>query len=180
MELDQLRYPIGKLDTTQPHTPENREKWKKTIRKFPKKLKKTIKSLNGEHLSTPYRPDGWTVRQVIHHLADSHVNSYIRFRWALTEDSPMIKAYHENLWAELPDAKYGSIKPSMEILKGVHSRWSRLLDEMTDDDYNKELGHPQWKHPLSLSFMLSLYAWHCDHHLAHITQLIKREGWKVK
>jgi hypothetical protein len=179
MDLDKLRYPIGKLDTTQKQNAENRAKWKRIIRKFPKRLKKTIASLNGEQLSIPYRPDGWTVRQVVNHLADSHVNSYIRFRWALTEEAPVIKAYHEQLWAELPDAKYGNVKPSLDILKGVHSRWSRLLDEMSEEDYQRELGHPEWKNNLSLGFMLSLYAWHCEHHLAHITNLIKSEGWRV-
>ena len=105
------------------------------------------------------------------------MNGYIRFKWAITEEKPIIKAYDEKSWAELSDAKNGDIKDSITILKGVHARWVNLLEDMSESDFQKELAHPEWKNNLSLSFMLSLYAWHCDHHLAHIKHLIKREGW---
>ena len=177
ISLEKLKYPIGRLDRNQEHTPINRKMWIKTIKRLPKKLNKLTKGLSKEQLATPYRPDGWTVRQVVNHLADSHVNSYIRFRWALTEDTPIIKAYDEKSWAELSDAKNGDIKDSITILKGIHARWVNLLEDMSESDFQKELAHPEWKNNLSLSFMLSLYAWHCDHHLAHIKHLIKREGW---
>lgn len=177
MDIDKLKYPIGRLDKNQAFTEKNRRKWIKTIKKLPKRLNKTVSKLNDQQLDTPYRPGGWTVRQVIHHMADSHVNSYIRFRWALTEDSPMIKAYEEKSWAELPDAKDSDIDASLLMLGGIHERWTRLLESMSEEDFARELGHPEWKNNLSLNFMCSLYAWHCKHHLAHITELIKRKGW---
>jgi hypothetical protein len=177
MDIQNLKYPIGKLDKDQKYTVKNRKKWIKTIKKLPKRLKKVVTKLDDSQLNTPYRPEGWTVRQVVHHLADSHVNSYIRFRWTLTEDSPMIKAYDEKSWAELPDAKNSDIDASLLMLSAIHKRWGRLLESMSNEDFARELGHPEWDKSLSLNFMCSLYAWHCEHHLAHITELIKREGW---
>ena len=177
MDIEKLKYPIGKFDRSKEMTPKRRQKCIKTIGRYPKKLKRVVSTLSEEQLNTPYRPDGWTVRQVVNHLADSHINSYIRFRWALTEETPMIKAYDEKSWAELPDAKYGSVKDSLTILKGVHARWFSLLTEMSDMDFKKELSHPDWNSNLSLDTMLSLYTWHCNHHMAHITELIKRENW---
>lgn len=177
MDIEKLKYPIGRLDRNQKFTEKNRKKWIKTIKKLPKRLEKVVNQLNEDQLNTPYRPEGWTVRQLIHHIADSHVNSYIRFRWALTEDSPMIKAYDEKSWAELPDAKDSDVGASLLILTGIHKRWVHLLESMTEDDFAREMGHPDWKNNLSLDFMSSLYAWHSKHHLAHITKLIKRKGW---
>ena len=133
--------------------------------------------LTDHQLDTPYRPGGWTVRQLIHHIADSHLNSYVRFRWALTEDTPVIKAYDEKEWAELPDAQSAPIKYSLNLLKAVHGRWSLLLERMSPDDFEKELSHPEWKYNLSLNDMVQLYHWHGSHHLAHITGLIAREEW---
>ncbi len=177
MELEKLRYPIGRFSAPKKMTPKKRKEYIKVISKYPKRLKKAVKNLSEDQLNTPYRPEGWTVRQVVNHVADSHINSYIRFRWTMTEDAPMIKAYDEKSWAELPDAKYGNIEDSLSILKGVHARWTTLLKEMSDLDYQRELGHPEWKENLSLNTMLALYVWHCEHHLAHITSLIEREGW---
>lgn len=177
MNIEKLKYPIGKFDSKRKASDKNIAKWKKTIRKFPKRLKKVVATLSIAQLNTPYRPDGWTVKQVVHHLADSHVNSYVRFKWSLTEDTPIIKAYDERLWAELVDANDDNLTHSMTIIKGVHGRWSDVMDQMERVDFNKELSHPEWKNNLSLNTMLSLYAWHCDHHLAHITELIKRNNW---
>ena len=178
MTMDELRYPIGKFNPSQEISIKNRKKWIKTIRRFPKKIRAAVKKLNDEQLDTPYRPGGWTIRQVVHHVADSHINSYVRFKWTLTEDTPEIKAYEQEGWAELPDAKTGPIKPSLTILEGVHQRWYQLLKSMSDEDFARELTHPEWDFKLSLNRMLSLYAWHCKHHLAHITNLTSSEEFK--
>lgn len=177
MDLEQLKYPIGKFEISPDYDADMRAKMIANIKSFPQRLTTVVMELNEEQLDTPYRPEGWTVRQVIHHVADSHINSYIRFRWTLTEETPNIKAYDEKLWAELPDAKSAPIKFSLNLLKAVHARWTLLMERMSDDDFSKELGHPEWKNNLSLDKMLQLYNWHCDHHLAHITTLMEREGW---
>ncbi len=177
MDLERLKYPIGKFNPKQEFSSRNLKKWRKTIRKFPKRLKKVVVDLSAEQLNTPYRPGGWTVKQVVHHVADSHINSYVRFKWTLTEDTPIIKAYDEKLWAMLPDANDDNLQHTFTILKGIHGRWTCLLEGMSHNDFQQNLSHPEWKNNLSLGTMLALYAWHCDHHLAHITELIKRENW---
>ena len=176
-ELELLRYPIGRFSPQEHLTDAERSVLINNIKSFPQRLTGVITELNEEQLNTPYRPEGWTVRQLVHHIADSHVNSYIRFRWTLTEDTPTIKAYEQADWAELPDAKNGPVNLSLNILKAIHSRWVLLMERMTSDDFSKELGHPEWKKNLSLDFMVQMYSWHCDHHLTHITALIHREGW---
>lgn len=178
--LEHLKFPLGRFDTEQPKTEENRARWKKTIADFPHKLKGVAEQLSDSQLDTHYRPEGWTVRQVIHHLADSHMNAYIRFKWALTEDRPTIKAYDQTPWAELDDARVGDIKPSLDVLTGVHARLSTLLGSMSEDQYNLEILHPEWTQPLSTARLLSLYAWHSEHHLAHITHLADRSSWNLK
>lgn len=175
--IESLKYPIGKFQRPTALTQQDRIKLIKSIQKLPKRLTKTVEYLSEEQLNTPYRPGGWTVAQVVHHLPDSHVNSYIRFKWALTEDTPIIKAYDEKLWSETPDATTTDIKSSLQLLKGLHKRWSRVLTNMTEQDYARELSHPEWSSNLSLDTMLALYSWHCDHHLAHVQELVKREGW---
>ncbi len=175
--IESLKYPIGKFQRPTALTQQDRIKLIKSIQKLPKRLTKTVEYLSEEQLNTPYRPGGWTVAQVVHHLPDSHVNSYIRFKWALTEDTPIIKAYDENLWSKTPDATTTDIKSSLQLLKGLHKRWSRVLTNMTEQDYARELSHPEWSSYLSLDTMLALYSWHCDHHLAHIRELVKRERW---
>ena len=174
--LEQLRYPIGKPDLPQTLTAEERNQRMDIISETPDKLKLLVNHLNNEQLDTPYRPEGWTVRQVVHHMVDSHINSYVRFRWALTEDKPLIKAYDEKAWAELPDAKFGDIAMSLNLLSYLHQRWVNLLKSMTSTDWQKVLQHPV-SGALTLDQMLSLYAWHCTHHLAHISGLIGRNGW---
>jgi uncharacterized damage-inducible protein DinB len=175
--IESLKYPIGKFQKPASLSQNDRIELIKSIRKLPKRLTKAVEYLSDEQLNTPYRPGGWTVAQVVHHLPDSHVNSYIRFKWALTEDTPMIKAYDENLWSETPDATSTDISASLQLLKGLHKRWTRVLTNMSERDYARELSHPEWSNNLSLDTMLALYAWHCDHHLAHVRELIKRKGW---
>lgn len=177
MDLEQLRYPIGKFKVSDNYNDDIRAQMIANIKSYPQRLTTVVMELKEEQLDTPYRPDGWTIRQVIHHLADSHVNSYVRFRWTLTEDTPMIKAYNESSWAELPDASSAPIKFSLNLLKSIHARWTLLMERMSEKDFSKELGHPEWDNNLSLDTMLQLYSWHCDHHLAHITSLMQRQGW---
>lgn len=177
MDLEKYRYPIGRFDAKQAFTSAKRNERIDRIRRFPSDLLSIVKDLDATQLNTPYRPNGWTVAQLVHHLADSHLNSYIRFRWALTEDSPLIKAYDQRKWAELGDAKSSDISPSIQILEGVHHRWVKLLSHLKPEDFKSQLSHPEWSDKLDLEMMLALYTWHCDHHLAHIQELIKREGW---
>jgi hypothetical protein len=167
-ELFKLRYPIGKYTKPEAFTPDLIKKFIDTIEAFPDKLKKETESLNDEQLDTPYRPGGWTIRQVVHHCADSHMNSFMRFKLALTEDKPSIKPYKEQLWAELPDSKNLSIVPSLTLLEGLHHRWVALLKFLSKDDFAKTFIHPEHGRVIRLDENLGIYAWHCDHHLAHI------------
>lgn len=172
---EDLRYPVGKFDSDLEVTPETRQKFIRTISELPEKLKEAVENLSDEQLDTPYRPEGWTVRQVVHHIADSHLNCLCRFKLALTEDFPTIRAYYEDRWAELSDSKL-PVEPSLKIIEGVHSRWTELLNSMTDEDFQRKLNHPEtgeW----DLDKLLGLYDWHSRHHLAHITTLAERENW---
>lgn len=135
-----------------------------------------VEGLSDAQLDTRYRPEGWTARQVVHHVADSHMNSYIRFRWALTEEVPLIKAYEEQLWAELPDARTMAPRVSLELLDALHRRWTALLQQMTEADFAKRLRHPV-SGEATLGKMTALYAWHGRHHVAHIERLRERMGW---
>lgn len=177
MDLEKLKYPIGKFERKESIDTSERAELIANIKSFPQRLTTVVMELNEEQIDTQYRPEGWTVRQVVHHAADSHINSYIRFRWALTEDTPTIKAYNETEWAELPDAKNAPIKFSLNLLKSVHARWTLLMERMSEKEFGRELSHPEWKNNLSLDDMLQLYSWHCAHHLAHITSLMERKGW---
>jgi uncharacterized damage-inducible protein DinB len=173
---EDLRYPIGKFDSSREVTPELRREFIKTIADLPLKIAEAVEGLSDEQLDTEYRPEGWTVRQTVHHIADSHLNSYCRFKLALTEDKPTIRPYHEDLWAELPDSKL-PIDVSLKIIEGIHERWVVLLESFTEDDFKKELNHPDsglW----TLDKFLGLYEWHSRHHTAHITRLRERNGWK--
>lgn len=177
MDIEKLQYPIGKFKSPEKVSGEQRNEFIRNIEELPQKVANAVKGFSSEQLDTPYRPGGWTVRQVIHHMADSHINSYVRFRWALTEDEPMIKAYEEKPWAELPDAKSGDVELSLNLLSALHARWVTLLKSMSDEDFSRQLGHPEWTNKLSLNKMAALYSWHCLHHTAHITKLIERKGW---
>ncbi|MGI8885039.1 MAG: YfiT family bacillithiol transferase [Pyrinomonadaceae bacterium] len=170
-----LRFPIGKFDSGREITPELRRKFIKEIKDLPGNLSNAVAELCDERLDTPYRPEGWTVRQTVHHIADSHLNSYCRFKFALTEDVPTIRPYYEDRWAELKDSEM-PIDVSMKIIEGVHARWANLLDSMSDEDFQRKLIHPEtgeW----TLEKLLGLYEWHGNHHTAHITKLRERNNW---
>jgi uncharacterized damage-inducible protein DinB len=175
MDLEQLKYPIGKFK----YVGFTDEYWQQSIdsiENLPAKLNDAVRNLSESQLDTPYRAEGWTVRQLVHHIADSHMNAYIRFKLALTEDSPIIKPYEEQLWAELPDSKL-PIHHSLELIKALHYRWTTLLKTLKKEDFDKVFVHPANIRPMALNFVLGLYAWHSMHHTAHITELIKRENW---
>lgn len=170
------RFPIGKFDHNITVTKEMRNDFIKTIESLPSQLRKEVENLSRQQLDTPYRDGGWTVRQVTHHLPDSHINSYVRFKLALTENNPAIKTYEEHLWAELPDTFKTPIDVSLNLLESLHARWAILLRSLTDEQFERTFQHPEWG-DITLSKTLALYAWHCEHHLAHITELKKRMGW---
>ena len=172
-----LRFPVGKFVRPESLTPEQRKEAIKTLAEAPAKLKTALKRLNEKQLDTPYRPDGWTVRQVVHHLADSHMNALTRFKLGLTEDMPTIKPYDEARWAELDDGKSKLVDESVQLLTALHARWVYLLERMKPADFSRKINHPEWKQPMSLDTLLALYEWHSRHHVAHITELRKREGW---
>lgn len=170
-----LRFPIGKFNPPNSITTDHIDSYVHTINELPYILGCALEKATNEQLDTPYRKYGWTVRQVVHHLADSHMNSFIRFKLALTEDNPTIKPYIESLWADMSDAKNQSIKPSMRILEGVHSRWSHLLLRLHPNDYTRIFTHPEHGSTFRLDTTLALYAWHSRHHFAHINSVIKSE-----
>lgn len=174
MDLEKLKYPIGKFQYCESATAEQKKMWISQIEALPEKLIATVHLLTEEQLNTPYRPQGWTVRQVIHHIADSHANACIRFPLALTEDNPVIKPYQEELWAELEFQKKLPISNSLQLIKLLHQRWVVLLNTMTEKDFARTYKHPQYGKEYSLTEALGLYAWHSNHHLAHITNLIDR------
>jgi len=174
--LEQLKFPIGKYVKPAVIDAESIESWIKTITDFPEQLSSTTALLDNNQLDTQYRPDGWTIRQVVHHCADSHMNALIRFKLALTEDQPTIKPYAEALWAELPDSIL-SIEPSLKIIEGVHKRWGELLKLLSQKELKRTLFHPEHKKTFALDEYIGNYAWHCTHHLAHIQVLKKQKGW---
>jgi hypothetical protein len=173
-----LKYPVGKfVRPTSVLTNLDREKMIDSIAAAPSALRTAVETLDDARLDTPYRPGGWTVRQVVHHLPDSHINAYCRFKLALTEDTPTIKPYDESRWAEMPDGRSGLVDESLQLLEALHARWVLLLRAMKPSDFERMLNHPEWDAPLTLDHMLALYSWHGRHHVAHITELAKREGW---
>ncbi|MGI9542130.1 MAG: YfiT family bacillithiol transferase [Cyclobacteriaceae bacterium] len=175
--LEKLQYPIGKLKIPLTITSDNITTYIDQISVLPSKIRQSVQGLTDEQLDTPYRPGGWTVRKVVHHLADSHINSYIRFRWTLTEDQPTIKAYDEKSWAALPDACTSPVDLSLDLLDALHNRWVVLLKSLTADDMQKSYIHPDTQKAVRLDKNIALYAWHGDHHLAHIESLKERMGW---
>jgi len=171
-----LRYPIGPFKPEAPLLESQRTAMIEDISELPAKLRAAVAGLNDEQLDVPYRSGGWTTRQIAHHLADSHANSYIRVRFALTENNPTIMPYNEAVWAELTDAKHAPIESSLKILDGLHSRWAMLLKSLKPDDWKRTMFHPE-RGQLDLNMQLALYAWHSKHHVAQITELRKRKGW---
>jgi hypothetical protein len=170
-----LRYPVGRYVSTPAPTATERERFIREIEQAPARMRAAVAGLSNEQLDTPYRPDGWTVRQVVHHVPDSHLNSYCRFKFALTEDVPTIKTYDEAAWAALPDSR-GDVEVSLALLEALHERWVWLLRAMTDQNWSRELEHPE-RGRMTLGDMLGLYDWHSRHHVAHITALRERMGW---
>ena len=177
-ELEKLKYPIGQFKCPDTITPNHINTWIQVLETFPDKLSDLVSLLSDEQLDTTYRPEGWTIRQVIHHLADSHHHSYIRFKWALTEDKPVIKYYYEHLWAELPDAKHSPIQLSLDHIKVVHAKLVYLLKSFSEADLNKSFIHPEHNEEVVLKKNIGIYAWHSLHHFAHIENLMLRKGWK--
>lgn len=177
-DLENLKLPLGKFAMPSLITKELLAEWISDISRFPTRLKIEVSTLSDTQLDTPYRPDGWTVRQVVNHCADSHINAFIRVKLALTEDNPTTIGYHQDLWAMLPDSKNNSIDAALKIIEGLHERWSVLLNNLTGQELERTFFHPGQKRNMSISENIALYAWHSNHHLAHITSLKKREGWK--
>ncbi|MFG6687663.1 YfiT family bacillithiol transferase [Mariniflexile sp. HNIBRBA6329] len=176
-ELQKLKYPIGTFDCPSNITSEIIESWISILEHFPNRLENLIKNLSDEQLNTPYRPDGWTVRQVIHHLPDSHLHSYVRFKWTLTEDKPVIKPYFEDRWAELFDYEAAPIQTSLLHLRVIHEKLVYLIKGLSEDELNKSFIHPEMQSEVVLKKNIGIYAWHSNHHYAHIENLMKRNNW---
>jgi len=178
-----LQYPIGKFAWNRSGegllaSEAERQQWLADIEETPARLRAAVAGLTEAQLDTPYRPGGWTVRQVVHHLADSHLNSYVRFRLALTENEPPIKPYDQELWANLSDARSAPAELSLTLLDTLHQRWVMLLRSLKPEDFSRALKHPQMGR-VTLEKCLAMYAWHGKHHVAHITGLRQRSGWKA-
>lgn len=176
-ELEQLRYPIGRFVVPNEITERKIKDWITILEELPERYEKMVIPLSEEQLETPYRPEGWTVRQVVHHVSDSHHNSYIRFKWALTENMPIIKPYDEKAWAELFDTKSAPIQMSLDHLKAVHNKLVYLLRGLTPTQLKRTFIHPEGNEETTLEENISRYAWHGSHHFAHIYNLIERKGW---
>lgn len=174
--MTDLRYPTGKLTYDPDLTPAKRQAMIRTIADTPSRLRAAVAGLTETQLDTPYRPDGWTVRQVLHHVPDSHVNAYVRFKLALTEDNPTIRPYQEAEWAKVADTRLTPVDVSLRLLEAVHERWVILLESMQEADFARPLYHPD-NGAMTIDRLLQVYAWHGPHHVAHITELRKREGW---
>jgi len=174
--MDDHRYPIGKFSFPSTTTADQRRQWISEIAETPAKIRAAVAGLNPNQLDTPYRDGGWTVRQVVHHVPESHMNAYIRFKLALTEDDPVIKPYNEDAWAKLPDIAHTPIETSLTMLDALHDRWVRTLRGIDDAGWKRTFRHPELG-PVKLEGNLALYAWHGKHHTAHITRLRERKGW---
>jgi uncharacterized damage-inducible protein DinB len=171
------RYPIGKFEPQVSITAEQRAALIRQIAEAPERLRRAVAGLSEAQICTPYREGGWTVRQVVHHVADSHLNAYTRFKLAVTEDTPAVKAYQEGRWAELEDVRSVPVLTSLTLLDALHERWVSFLRSLKPEDFQKTFHHPE-RGVLDLGFLLQLYAWHGRHHVAHITSLRERLGWK--
>jgi uncharacterized damage-inducible protein DinB len=175
--MNDPRYPIGRFQPERrPLRPEERAALIDSIAAHPANVRAAVAGLSDEQLDTPYREGGWTLRQVVHHVVDSHVNSYIRFKLAITEDHPAVRTYQQTLWAELPDGKSAPVDSSLAILDGLHDRWVRFLHALRPEDFARTMEHPEMGE-VSVDFLLQLYGWHCPHHEGHITGLRESRGW---
>ena len=174
--MTDLRFPVGKFTYDGTPSEQQKQRWLDEIAQTPANLRVAVQGLSETQFDTPYRPDGWTVRQVVHHVPDSHLNSYVRFKLALTEDEPTITPYAEDRWAELSDTKATPIEVSLTLLDSLHNRWVRLLRSLTQEQWKRTFRHPEMG-PMTLEKTLALYAWHGRHHVAHINELRKRMSW---
>lgn len=176
MELDSIRYPIGRAQRPEKMTPELRAEFIAAVEAVPGALRQAVAGLTEQQLDTPYREGGWTVRQVVHHLADAQVNAYVRFRLGMTEENPPIKPFDENTWAELPDAKTAPVEASLKLVEATHDRWARLMRSLPPEAFGRTVQHPV-NGPMTLDAILAIYSWHGRHHTAHIAGLRERMGW---
>ncbi|WP_308992621.1 YfiT family bacillithiol transferase [Mariniflexile litorale] len=176
-KLQKLKYPIGHFDCPNNISAQHIESWISILEHFPTRLENLVKNLTNDQLDTVYRPDGWTIRQVIHHLSDSHHHSYTRFKWTLTEDKPVIKAYFEDRWAELIDSKTAPIEISLLHLKAVHAKLVYLLKGLSEENLNKYFIHPETQSEVVLKKNVGIYAWHSNHHYSHIENLMQQNNW---
>jgi hypothetical protein len=176
MDTPDLRYPVGEFRFPESVSGQELAVFIDQIAATPARMREAVAGLSDTQLDTPYRPGGWTVRQLAHHVPDSHINSYMRFRLALTEDDPVIKPYEEARWAELPDARTLPVEPSLALLENLHARWVPLLRSLSDAEWKRSFRHPALG-PVRLEQNAALYAWHGRHHVAHITRLRERMGW---
>jgi len=174
--MDDLRFPIGQYAPQDPITPHDISQWIDGIAALPGQLSEAVRGLDDAQLDTPYRPEGWTLRQVVHHIADSHMNAYIRFKLSLTEATPEIRPYFEDRWAELPDS-HAPVSFSLDLTRVLHARWVYLLRVMTPDDFSRRYYHPEHQQSFPLDYVAGMYCWHGAHHVAHITTLRTRKAW---
>lgn len=174
--LEDLRYPIGRFSPAASSEPGIRAAQIQSLRLLPERLRAAVAGLDEKQLDTPYRDGGWTVRQVVHHVADGHAVSFIRMKLALTEDWPLVKPYDERAWANLADSRSLPVDVSLAMIEGLHARWAALLEAMSEEDFLKGFGHPQRGREI-LARSLAIYDWHSRHHTAHITGLRARQGW---
>lgn len=172
LTLDKLKYPIGKFSMTETVDETFIQSWISEIESLPDSIEALVKNLNIVELNLPYRPQGWNVKQVVHHLADSHMNAFIRFKLALTEESPIIKPYEEDRWAQLEDGTNNDINDSLNLLKHLHAKWGKLLRTLTSEDLLRVYIHPEHGKRFGLDEAIGMYAWHSNHHLAHIKQAL--------
>ena len=172
---DSLRYPVGEFVMPSSVTPAMRVEAIRNIVELPARMRDAVRGLSDAQLDTPYRPGGWTMRQVVHHVPDSHMNAFTRLKLALTEDNPTIKPYDEKLFAQLPDARM-PIEPSLSLVDGLHARWAALFETLTPQQFARPWFHPEIG-AITVDYLLQTYSWHSRHHVAHITSLRKREGW---
>jgi DinB superfamily len=176
--MDQsLQYPIGKFQAKE-YSDTLKKEWLSNIKTLPQELELVVQNLDAFQLDTAYREGGWTVKQLVHHIADSHMNAYCRFKLGLTEDNPVIKTYDEKMWANLADVSETPINLSVTLLHALHARWHKALENLTVEDWNKTVFHPERKTNITLWNLLGTYSWHGKHHVAHIQNLITRQNWK--
>lgn len=173
---EEWKYPIGRYET-KPYSEEQRKQWIADIEFLPNAIEAALTNLDQSQLDTPYREEGWTVQQLVHHVADSHMNAYIRFKLGLTEDNPTIKPYEEQLWVVLADTAATPVNVSVTLLYALHNRWTALLKTLQEADYNRSVVHPEHGREMSLWYLLGMYAWHSRHHTSHITHLREYKGW---